>query len=385
VYKYLPVVTVADAFVARGGNVTAVSGASPDKPADPNEVAEAIVAAAAADYVILVVGDSGCPHVHRCTCGEDADRTSLLPAGGQLELLEAVLANPDVLSKTILVHIGGRPMSFPDNSAAAVLLPSIVTAMVPGEEGGNGIVDVLTGDTAPSGRLTVTWTRSSGYIGTSVQPYWQFSQVRLRLLLTIHLPPFGVYLYSDNWWWSLQVNNAPWMDGPATALFPFGHGIGYTTFSFSETTSTNTSASATADDSVTVTTTVENTGSVPSAVPVQAYCTFLDTPTMAVRVLRFRKMLCGFTKVMAQPGEALNVSIEVSIRDLARWDPDATSPTVPNPEFGVGYSGAYVIDQGRYEVAVGDCSGAASAINLADAFKCNQSTSIFSVERTITF
>jgi len=357
VWKYLPVVTVAEAFSGRGATVTAVSGASPDSPADKTQIADALAAAAAADRVVLVVGDSGCPHVHRCTCGEDADRMTLLPAGGQLALVEAVLASPAVLSKTVLVHIGGRPMTFPNNSDSATLFPAIVTAMVPGEEGGNAIVDVLTGAVPPSGRLTVTWVRSVGYVGTSVQPYWQWK----------------------------QVNNADWMDGPATALFPFGHGLGYTTFSFSKAAASNASGRLTADSSVTVTATVANTGAVPSAVPVQVYCTYLSTPAMRARTLRFRKVLCGFTKVHLAAGAEAAVQVPIELRELARWDPLTPNPVAPSAEYGSGYTGAYVVDAGLYEAAVGDCSATASAVGMRDALPCAQSSTVFSVGANVVF
>ena len=66
-------------------------------------------------------------------------------------------------------------------------------------------MDILSGAVAPSGRLTNTWVRDASYIGTNVQPYWQYKQIAAR----------------------------DWMDGLATALFPFGHGLSFTTWSFS--------------------------------------------------------------------------------------------------------------------------------------------------------
>jgi hypothetical protein len=158
-YKSLRVVTVEAAFRRRGANVTWVPGASPDcQPAQPppsctgesycpacdvadsHAMSAALAAAEAADTVVLVLGDTATGHHLSGTAGEGNDRHSLGPSGAQAALLEAVLAKPSLLRKTVLVHIGGRPMTFgANNSASAVAkLPAILTAMRPGEEGGEG-------------------------------------------------------------------------------------------------------------------------------------------------------------------------------------------------------------------------------------------------------
>ena len=170
-FRYLRIDTLTDALRKRGATVEFSLGASPDWPADPQNISAALMAARSADIVILALGDSACSHIHTCSCGEAADRISLEAAGGQLELLQAVLQEAGVLSKTVLVHIGGRPMTWPNNSASAGSFPAILTAMVPGEEGAAAIVSVLAGDVSPSGRLTHTWVRSVGYVGTNSQPY----------------------------------------------------------------------------------------------------------------------------------------------------------------------------------------------------------------------
>eukprot|EP01047_Picozoa_sp_COSAG01_P008469 COSAG01_NODE_334_length_18708_cov_49.649686_20_plen_107_part_00 len=84
--------------------------------------------------IVMVLGDTATGHHLSGTAGEGNDRHSLEPAGAQLELLTAVAALPSLLRKLVVVHIGGRPLAFPDGLAAKI--PAILTAMRPGEEGG---------------------------------------------------------------------------------------------------------------------------------------------------------------------------------------------------------------------------------------------------------
>lgn len=210
----MPVATVEAALRRRNVSVTWVAGASPDcQPAQPppecagasycpacdipdsSAIATAVQAAEAADTVVLVLGDTATGHHLSGTAGEGNDRHSLSPSGAQATLLGKIASSRSLLNKTVLVHIGGRPMTFgANNSASASSIPAILTAMRPGEEGGEAIAAVLFGEVSPSGRLTNTWVRDASYIGTAVQPYWQYRQIQTR----------------------------DWMDGPATALFPFG-------------------------------------------------------------------------------------------------------------------------------------------------------------------
>jgi beta-glucosidase len=103
-------------------------------------IAEAVKAAQQAQMIVMVLGDTATGHHLSGTAGEGNDRHSLEPAGAQLELLTAVAALPSLLRKLVVVHIGGRPLSFPDGLDAKI--PAILTAMRPGEEGGEAIAKV---------------------------------------------------------------------------------------------------------------------------------------------------------------------------------------------------------------------------------------------------
>jgi beta-glucosidase len=211
---------------------------------------------------------------------------------------------------------------------------------------------VLAGDVSPSGRLTHTWVRSVGYVGTNSQPYYQFPA------LTTH----------------------DWMDGEASALWEYGYGLSYSTFSFSSlVVSALPPADAAKGHNVEASVTVANTGRVASSVTAQAYCSYLDSPRL--RVVRWASMLCGFTKVFLRPGQATTAHVNITLSTLARWDPRALSTDL----LGHAVAGAYVVDAGRWRVAVGDCSGAAVAAGYAAPHPCPQQRGTFEVARTLTF
>src|SRR2546425_284181 len=161
-------------------------------------LAERVAAARDADGAI--VGGGGRPGLPGgCTVGEASEATDLGLTGAQPEPVERVIATG---APTVVVVIGGRVFALPwiAEHAAALLY-----AWLPGEEGGNAIADVLFGAVNPSGRLPVSLPRSVG----QVPVYYRYRAGGGRS--TFH----GDYT-----------------DSPATPLFPFGHGLSYTTFAY---------------------------------------------------------------------------------------------------------------------------------------------------------
>ena len=163
---------------------------------DTSGFAEAVELAAASDVVVLVVGDKA-GLTKSCTSGEGRDRSSLALPGVQEDLARAVLATG---TPVITVLVVGRPCGSEElhRRSAAVLL-----AWLPGQEGGPAIAETLAGTINPGGKLPISFPRSVGQI-----------------------PVFYGHKVSggrSHW-------HGEYVDGPTSPLYPFGHGVSYTTF-----------------------------------------------------------------------------------------------------------------------------------------------------------
>jgi beta-glucosidase len=163
---------------------------------DRSGFAQAVQAANLADVVILVLGDkSGL--TPDCTTGETRDRAELGLPGVQEDLARAVVATG---KPVVAVLVNGRPVSSPWLHAN---VSAILEAWLPGEEGAAAIAELLFGHANPGGKLPVTVARSVG-------------QVPIRY----NLKPSGSH---SNWY-------GDYVDTPVSPLYPFGHGLSYTSF-----------------------------------------------------------------------------------------------------------------------------------------------------------
>ncbi len=260
--------------------------------------AAAVEAARSAEVAIVVVaGKSG---LHRpATVGEANDATSLELTGVQAELVEAVAATGTPLVVVVLsgrVHALGR---------VAARANALVQLFPPGEEGGSGLADVLTGAVNPSGRLPVSLPRSAGQI--PVHTSYRAGGDRSMF--------FGDYI-----------------DSPTTPLFAFGHGLSYTSFAYE---GLSVSGGSTAE-ALEVTLVVRNTGERAGDEVVQLY-----VRDEVASVARPDQMLVGFVRVPLGPGQARRVSFSVHPSRLAFYDPQMRFVTEPGRfTFGVGASSA---------------------------------------------
>ncbi|HWQ14157.1 MAG TPA: glycoside hydrolase family 3 N-terminal domain-containing protein [Roseiflexaceae bacterium] len=265
---------------------------------DRSGFAEAVEAARSAEVAVVVVaGKSG---LHRpVTVGEANDATSLELTGVQAELVEAVAATG---TPVVVVVLSGRVHAL---ERVAAVANALLYLFPPGEEGGSGLADVLTGAVSPSGRLPVSLPRSAGQIPVH----------------TSHRAGGGRAMFFGDY-----------TDSPATPLFPFGHGLSYTSFAYESLTASGTSTNAPLEISLTV----RNTGARRGEEVVQLY-----VRDEFASVARPDRMLVGFARVALEPGQARRVTFTVHPSRLAFYDPQMRFVTEPGAfTFSVGASSA---------------------------------------------
>ncbi len=232
---------------------------------DRRGIDDAVALAAEADVAVVVVGDKA-GHFKLGTVGEGTDTTDLTLPGSQAALVDAVLATG---TPTVVVLLNGRPFALVDVADRAA---AVVEAWFPGQDGAAAVVDVLLGEGEPGGRTTVSFSRGAGAQPTSYD----------------HKPLSPGFPRQDDFGF----------------VFPFGHGLTYTTFAYGglEITPAEVDVSGT----FTVRGTVTNTGARAGTEVVQLY---LGDPVASVArpVLALR----GFTRVALEAGEAAEVTFTV--------------------------------------------------------------------------
>jgi beta-glucosidase len=260
-------------------------------------IAEAVAAARTAAVAILVLGDNSNYHGGvgwgdtdtqgpvAVTCGEGFDLSDLRLPGRQQELLEAVAATG---TPVVLVLMSGRPYAI---TWAAEHIPAILQVWYPGEQGGHAVCDLLFGDANPSGKLPISFPRSAGHI-----PCCYNHKVSAR----------GYYKRPG----TPATPGRDYVFSTPSALYPFGHGLSYTTFAYGDLKAAP--GIVAADGTVEISVTVQNTGGRAGAEVVQLYLTDCYS-----RITPFVKRLRGFEKVMLEAGERRRVSFTLDARDFA--------------------------------------------------------------------
>jgi beta-glucosidase len=236
---------------------------------DEEELERAEELAREADVAVVVVGTT--EEVE----SEGFDRDSLALPGRQDELVRRVAAaNP----RTVVVVNAGAPVLLP----WAEEVPAVLLSWFPGQEAGHALADVLTGAAEPGGRLPTTWPLAEEGLPSAT-------------------PVDGVLDYDEGLFIGYRAYDR---DGRAPR-YPFGHGLGYTTWEYLAAT-----VHAGAFE-----VTLRNAGDRPGREVVQMYA---SRPDSAVE--RPPRWLVGFVDVEADPGQTVTVGFEVPDRALAHWD-----------------------------------------------------------------
>lgn len=261
------------------GGVLAYQFGTEPSDDDPDVlIGAAVDAARGADVAVVVVGTNSKVE------SEGYDRTSLALPGHQDDLVRAVAAaNPN----TVVVVNAGSPVEMPwRNDVAAVLL-----TWFGGQEYGNALADVLTGAQEPGGRLPTTWP------------------VAMADVPVLDVTPVdGKVAYDEG----VHVGYRAWLRSGTEPAYPFGHGLGYTTWSIEGVSATPTVREG---DAVIVTATVANTGDRAGKHVVQVYASRAESA-----VDRPVRWLVGFAPVRLAAGTSTEVSVEVPARAFAHWD-----------------------------------------------------------------
>ena len=268
--------------------------------------AEALAVAAKADVIICAMGESA------EMSGECASRSDLRLPDVQRELLAELvkLGKP-----VVMLNFSGRPtvLTWEQDNVDAIL-----NVWFGGSEAADAICDVVFGDVAPSGRLTMTFPRTTGQL-----------PMYYNHLNTGRPVPEGTKefrKYASNW---LDVVNDP--------LYPFGYGLSYTTFSYGKPSVTGSGRNFKATVAVT------NTGSKDACEVVQLY---MHDPVASIA--RPVKELKGFRRIMLKAGETKEVTFDITEKDLSYYDAE----------------GRQVFEPGKFDIMLGHDSRSLQTVSI---------------------
>jgi len=249
-------------------------------------IAQAVSVAKTCDTIVLAIGDTEQTVREGFAKNHLGDRSEIDIVGDQNALVDALAA----LGKPLVVcAINGRPPSWPNVVARA---GAVLECWYPGQEGGTAMAEALLGKINPGAKLPVSVVRQAGQI-----PLFYNRKPSAR----------RGYLFED-----------------ASPLFPFGHGLSYTSFEISAPRLSATRVAA--DQSVQVEARVTNTGRRAGDEVVQLYITRTDLP-----VTRPVLELKGFERVTLAPGESRTVRFTLTPALLAYWDRAMKEVNGPGP------------------------------------------------------
>lgn len=289
------ITSLCDALDSRGISYTYSAGFDAEGEVDEAKIAAAVEAAKAASVAVIMLG---LPDSYE---SEGFDRTHMDLPQSQNRLMEELSKTDTALVVVI-------------STGSAVCLPwkdktdSILLAYLPGQNGGNAILDLLLGDESPCGKLPETWplsiadTPCYGYFGSS-------GNVEYRESIYVG------YRYYDK--------------AQKDVAYPFGHGLSYTEFEYSN--MQLSSAEIGASDELSVSVTIKNTGTLAGKEVVQIY---VAPPQNGIH--RPLRELRAYTKVALAAGESKTCTLKLSPRAFSWYDVESSDWCID--------SGTYIIE-----------------------------------------
>jgi len=266
-----------------------------DKDKNLASIYEAVAVAKTADLVILAIGGDESTSREAWSETHMGDRNDITLIGQQKELIEALAETGKPMATVV---ISGRPISLANVDDK---LPNILYGWILGQETGTAVANLLFGDVNPSGKMPVTTPRTVGQIPA----FYNHKPTARR-----------GYAFDD-----------------ASALYPFGFGMSYTTFDIGEPVLSSATIANGGEASVTVS--VSNTGSIAGDEVVQLY--IRDKVSSVTRPV---KELKGFARVSLAPGETKDVTLPIKPSALEFFNRDMER----------------VIEAGEFDIMVGNSS-----------------------------
>jgi len=257
---------------------------APDPAEDARRIEEAVAAARASDVALVVAGENESICREGWSQAHQGDRDSLDLPGRQSEMIDAIL---ETGTPTIVLLINGRALSIPD---VAARVPAILEGFYLGQETGTAVANVLFGDVNPSGKLPITFPRSAGQL-----PFFYDHKPSAR----------RGYVWSS-----------------AAPVFPFGHGLSYTSFAYSA--PRLDPARIAPDGRTRVSVDVTNAGLRAGDEVVQLY--IRDQVSSVTRPV---KELRGFSRVSLAPGETRTTVFTLGPEALALIDREGNTRVEP--------------------------------------------------------
>lgn len=268
------------------------------------KIAEAVAIARQADVVILFVGGNESMSREGWAPDHLGDLPTLELLNGQNELIKEIIG---VGKPTCAFVNSGPPLSIADLVSS---VPAVMQCWYLGQEGGYAMADALFGEINPSGKLPISFPRTSG-----------------------HIPAYYNYKPSARRGYNLGFEVKP--------LFAFGHGLSYTSFQYSK--PVLSSPSMKMNGTVTVSVEVKNTGNRRGAEVAQLY--IRDDYSSVTRPV---KELKGFKKIWLDPGQSQTVTFSINPEMLSFYDINMK----------------WVIEPGDFTIMVGTASDKTESIKL---------------------